>query len=289
MSSIADAGPRHRRLAGRDQQVADRDDRTATVLLSLPEAHPYRALAEGRYRPSRATDDERWELAREAVLAILAADVPHADEDPRYAASQRNALCALAYWAARDGEAALVPDALLDEETIQRYVADDSMARRASHRSRVALASTIRRFRRAYPVLFPAKPGAPSSEASLPPIEDWAFDVALAEVASFRNPETRLNLRALLVLGRAAGLDGSEMCHVSGEDVVQEPGAGTWVRVRRPGREREFPVLARVDRAPNSRASACWSRKQCDAKCCPTQPLRQGKQARSRGAGSRSV
>jgi hypothetical protein len=144
MSSIADAGPRHRRLAGRNQQVADRDDRTATVLLSLPEAHPYRALAEGRYRPSRATDDERWELAREAVLAILAADVPHADEDPRYAASQRNALCALAYWAARDGEAALVPDALLDEETIQRYVADDSMARRASHRSRVALASAVR-------------------------------------------------------------------------------------------------------------------------------------------------
>jgi hypothetical protein len=182
-----------------------------------------------------------------------------------------------------------VPDALLDEETIQRYVADDGAARRSSHRSRVALASAVRRFRRSYPALFPARRPTPAGEPELPPLEDWAFDLAMDEVAAFRNPETRLNLRALLVLGRAAGLDGSEMCHVSGEDVVQEPGAGTWVRVRRPGREREFPVLARVDRAPNSRASACWSRKQCDAKCCPTQPLRQGKQARSRGAGSRSV
>jgi len=275
MSSIADAGPRHRRLAGRDQQVADRDDRTATVLLSLPEAHPYRALAEGRYRPSRATDDQRWELAREAVLAILAADVPHADEDPRYAASQRNALCALAYWAARDGEAALVPDVLLDEETIQRYVADDSAARRSSHRSRVALASTVRRFRRAWPELFPARRTGPVEEPELPPLEDWAFDVALAEVASFRNPETRLNLRALLVLGRAAGLDGSEMCHVSGEDVVQEPGAGTWVRVRRPGREREVPVLARFADLAEDLAHA--RRERCliangPAPCDPSQP-----------------
>jgi hypothetical protein len=275
MSSIADAGPRHRRLAGRNQQVADRDDRTATVLLSLPEAHPYRALAEGRYRPAHATDDPRWAIASRAVMAVLEADALHATGDLRYLASQRNALCALAYWAARDGEAALVPDALLDEETIQRYVADDGVARRASHRSRVALASTIRRFRRAYPVLFPAKPGAPSSEASLPPLEDWAFDLAMAEVASFRNPETRLNLRALLVLGRAAGLDGSELCHLTGEDVIQEPGAGTWVRVRRPGREREVPVLARFADLAEDLAHARGSR--CliangPAPCDPSQP-----------------
>jgi len=33
------------------------------TLLCLPEGHPCRAFAEGRYRPSRATDDERWEFA----------------------------------------------------------------------------------------------------------------------------------------------------------------------------------------------------------------------------------
>jgi len=274
MPSVIGSRPK-RRYPAEVRGAAVANGAAGATLLCLPEGHPYRALAEGRYRPSRATDDERWELAREAVLAILAADVPHAAGDLRYAASQRNALCALAYWAARDGEEALVPDVLLDEETIQRYVADDGAARRSSHRSRVALASAVRRFRRSYPALFPARRPTPAGVPELPPLEDWAFDLAMAEVAVFRNPETRLNLRALLVLGRAAGLDGSEMCHVSGEDVVREPGAGTWVRVRRPGREREVPVLARFADLAEDLAHARGGR--CliangPAPCDPSQP-----------------
>jgi hypothetical protein len=107
----------------------------------MPEGHPYRALAEGAYRPAHAADDERWELARRGAERILAADAPLAEDDRGYVASERNALCALCYWAARDGEEALCPDALLDEATIQRFVADDGPTRRVSHRSRVALAS----------------------------------------------------------------------------------------------------------------------------------------------------
>jgi hypothetical protein len=274
MPSVIGSRP-ERRYPAEVRGAAVANGAAGATLLCVPEGHPYRTLAEGRYRPSRATDDQRWELAREAVLAILAADAPHAAGDLRYAASQRNALCALAYWAARDGEEALVPDVLLDEETIQRYVADDGAARRSSHRSRVALASAVRRFRRSYPALFPARRPTPAGVPELPPLEDWAFDLAMAEVAVFRNPETRLNLRALLVLGRAAGLDGSEMCHVSGEDVVQEPGAGTWVRVRRPGREREVPVLARFADLAEDLAHARGGR--CliangPAPCDPSQP-----------------
>jgi hypothetical protein len=84
------------------------------TLLCLSEGHPYRALAEGRYRPAHATDDSRWALAKRAVLK---ADAPYATGDLYYLASQRNAFCGLAYWAARDGEAALVPDVLLTEQS----------------------------------------------------------------------------------------------------------------------------------------------------------------------------
>ena len=150
MTSIPEPG-HGRPHSARGQESPDSPDATASLLSSLPEGHPYRALAEGAYRPSRATDDDRWEVAREAVLLILVADAPLAPDDWRYAASERNALCMLAYWAARDGAEALRPDALLDEETVQRFVADDGVSRRASHRSRVALASAIRRFRRSYP------------------------------------------------------------------------------------------------------------------------------------------
>lgn len=275
MSSITDSRPEDRHLAKGIDHAAGDEAVALEVLSSLPEDHPYRALAEGAYRPAHATDDARWALAQRAVVAVLAVDTPHATGDLRYAASQRNALCALAYWAARDGEGVLVADALLDEETIQRFVADDGVARRASHRSRVALASAVRRFRRAYPALFPTRrTGAPEAP-ELPPLEDWAFDLAMAEVPAFRNPETRLNLRALLVLGRSAGLDGSEMCHVTGTDVVSEPGAGTWVRVRRSGREREVPVLARfadlAEDLAHARGERCLIANVL-APCDPSQP-----------------
>jgi hypothetical protein len=226
-------------------QASARPENPRAVLLAMPEGHPYRALAEGAYRPAHAADDERWELARRGAERILAADAPLAEDDRGYVASERNALCALCYWAARDGEEALCPDALLDEATIQRFVADDGPTRRASHRSRVALASSVRRFRRAFPELFPQRRRPSEADPVLAPLEDWQFDAAWEETRGFRSAETRLNLRAMLLLGRGAGLDGAEMCFASGADVRHEPAAGTWVVVRRPGREREVPVLAR--------------------------------------------
>ncbi len=275
MISIPDSRPNCPHRSNGDGHTATGETDAAKLLLCLDEGHPYRLLAEGSYRPACATDDGLWNLAREAVLGILAADAPHVEDDRHYAASQRNVLCMIAYWAARDGGEALDPDVLLDETTVQRFIADDGATRRSSHRSRVALASSIRRFRRAFPTQFPPRRAAPSDAPELPPVDDWAFDLAMADVAAFRNPETRLNMRAILVLGRGAGLDGSEMCHTTGTDVVCEPGAGTWVRVRRPDREREVPVLARfsdlAEDLGHARGTRCLIAN-VEAPCTPSQP-----------------
>lgn len=216
-----------------------------TQILELPEGHAYRALAEDTYRPGHATDDAIWALARDAALVILAPNRESPQALSEHPDAGRNNLCHYLYWLAVGNPAMLAPNTALDDENIQRFIVNEGTVRRSSQRSRVALGSGVRAFRHGYPDLFPQRKLPSSEGAELPPVEDWQFQLAWEETAAFRNAETRGNVRGLLLLGRGAGLDASEMRWASGLHVHHEPAAGTWVTVVRAGHEREVPVLAR--------------------------------------------
>lgn len=67
----------------------------------------YRALAEGAYRPGRATDDATWALARDAALVILAANRESPQARGERPDAGRSALCQYLSWLAADDPAAL--------------------------------------------------------------------------------------------------------------------------------------------------------------------------------------
>lgn len=124
--------------------------------------------------------------------------------------------------------------------------ATDGRVRRTSHRSRVALRSLLRGFRAGFPQRFaPTRTRGGDSGPGLAPTEDWQWDLAFETCAGFRNPLTRRHARALLLLCRAAGLDGGDVRFVTGGDVERRAGAGLWVVVRRRAAQRAVPVLAR--------------------------------------------
>ncbi len=109
------------------------------------------------------------------------------------------------------------------------------------------MASAIRAFRFGYPALFPTRRlTGPAEDLELAPVEDWQFEIARAETAAFRNAETHLDLRALLVLGRGAGLGGLELRYTTGSHIGHVPAAGTWVEVTAPNEQRRVPILARL-------------------------------------------
>jgi hypothetical protein len=212
----------------------------------LEESHPYRALAEGTYRLTGAGDDDRWAITADAAAVILAANVDSPQARRVRSDRGRGSLCTELYFLSVDGPDVLKPLNSLDEETIQYFIANEGKIRRSTHRSRTALASHVRSMRFGFPELFPSNARYDDgNETELAPIEDWQFEIALAETAHFRNPETRLNMRAVLHLGRGAGCDGGEMPHIAGIHVERVPSAGTWLRIVAPGGERFVPVLAR--------------------------------------------
>lgn len=199
--------------------------------------HPYSRVESGEYVPSDANADD-WAAAKPVAVELLGADrARHPHHDKRTCVARRSALCLYLTWLAGDN-----PDLLddpLDPDQIRRYLATDGMQRRSSHRSRTAIKSILNSIR-----------GDEQPTPALPrdttePTSDVLFDRALAETAHFRNPVTRANTRALLLLTRGAGLDGADLRYVRGSDIQTIPGAGTWVHVKDPRYPRSVPILAR--------------------------------------------
>jgi hypothetical protein len=109
-----------------------------------PEGHPYLKVISGDFAPSRGSE-AAWKLAKPIAEQLLLTDYAKRDsnEDQQSALSRISALCLYLVWIAEN-----VPEHLLnnpmDHDEIRRYLATDGMTRRASHRSRVALGSTLR-------------------------------------------------------------------------------------------------------------------------------------------------
>jgi hypothetical protein len=86
-------------------------------------------------------------------------------------------------------------------------------------------------------------------QAALPfgrtPLPDLEFALARETVAHFKPPELRRRLSAMLVLARGAGASADDLRYVAGTDVSLVPHSGTWVEIRRPGHDRQVPVLAK--------------------------------------------
>lgn len=207
--------------------------------LLIPEGHPYAGVADGSYIPEGA-DPKAWRLAVPVVQELLLADFRNRPTlDRRNHLTRRSALSRYLVWLA-ENEPDLLTSEPLDTDEIRRYLATDSMMRRSSHRSRVALQSILMSFR-----FDPKSKQKPEPSGSIPPTSDDTFELALSESKHFRNPTTRANARALLLLSRAAGLDGADLRFIRGCDITKVPGAGTWVTVTNPTAPRRVPVLSR--------------------------------------------
>ena len=209
----------------------------------IPEHHPYRALIDGQYVPEKVTA-KLWKLAQPVAAEILAADYTRRpDRTDTEAASRRSALSHYLVWLA-ETEPELLSTEPLEEYEIRRYLASDGRLRRSSHRSRVALQSILMRLRGA-PAPRPVRQG---EDPIIEPTDDVTFEYALSECENFRSPVTRANTRALLLLARGAGLDGTDLRWVCGNDIIRIPSAGLWVDVRNPENPRKVPILERFAR-----------------------------------------
>lgn len=225
----------HRRPAGSSPEQQ---------LLDLPAEHPYRAVATGAFTPQATHGSDTWRTALPLVLAVLAADANLPSCNPDTAAHRRGALCTYLDWlAATDPRFLELPAALADIH-INRYLASDGRQRRSSHRSRVALRSQIRSYRAAYPALYQRQRKHSGKDQILQPLEDWQLSLAYESVAAFRSPATRVQLRAMLLLCRGAGLAGRDLRWITGQDIYRHANAGAWVRVTTPAAPRQVPILA---------------------------------------------
>jgi hypothetical protein len=220
-----------------------------------PDDHAYSKVLTGTFTPSRGSAAD-WALAKPIAQQLLLEDF--AKGLPRSQGRESNgrlsALCLYLNWLADIDPALLVKDPM-DRDQIRLYLATDGITRRSSHRSRVALRSTLNSFNpihKARVVLGPIP--------TIAPTDDHLFDQAMRVVENFRNPETRANSRALLLLCRATGVTGNELRYIAGDDVIKIAMAGTWLIVRAPGHEREIPVLKRFQKDLEDLALASGSR-----------------------------
>jgi hypothetical protein len=217
-------------------------DASLERLMALPEAHLFRAVADKSYRPKMAPDKAQWERAFPLFVQILAADPRALTDQCRTLCSRRAALARHLYWLAGDDPTQLEPDRALDQSVIERSALVTGA--RASYRSQLVFRSQIRSFQAGFPNLFLPK-APPRPVPDMDPISDADFLVALNAADTFRHPRTTDYVRALLLLGRGAGVDGYEARYVLASDVHRRRGAGLWVSIRRPPNVREVPVLAR--------------------------------------------
>lgn len=211
-------------------------------LLALPDGHQFRAVADRSYRPKRADDDAQWERAYPLLVEILAADPRRLTDNYRRLEVRRAALARHVYWLAGEYPDDLNADFALDDMQVGRSGA--CVSADSAYRSQSSFKSMLRSFRGGYPALFSPVPAVPQPNR-LTPVTDSEFAIALGAAETFLSPATRDHVRALLLLSRGAGADGVDCRYVVGSDVYRRPGAGLWVRMTRPGYEREVPVLKR--------------------------------------------
>jgi len=211
-------------------------------LMALPEGNKYREVAERSYRPRIAPIDEQWERAVPLLLEILAADPKRFSQSPRLLDGRRAALARHIYWLAGEHPRQLNPDFALDEATLVRSALNSEG--HTTERSQTSFRSQVRSFRAGFPELFPVRKRKRSG-GSTAPISDEDFAIAWQGASTFRSEATCRSVQAMLLLARAAGVDGMEARYVAGTDVVRKPGAGLWVRIDAGRRKREVPVLAR--------------------------------------------
>lgn len=207
----------------------------------------YRETVESGYWPKVAADRSQWRSAMPLFLEMLQA-LPERSEPGswRRLASMRASIAGYLYWLAGEDPGSLNADRALDEVPIQRYL-HSGLTRRVSHRSRVSLGSPIRQFRAGFPDLFPpVRPVPPAPE--LEPVSERDFGLALRVCQTFRSPATQRHTTAYLLLARGAGLGGADMRFVAGTDIRRGAAGALWVSVRRPGHERDVPVLRRFSR-----------------------------------------
>lgn len=208
---------------------------------TYPDGHPYAAVNDGSYSP-QDSDPTAWATARPVAQRLLAEDhAKRPTDDHRISQGRRSALCRYLTWLA-EHDPELLQSHPLDTDEIRRYLATDGQQRRNSHRSRVALRSILTSFQ-----TNPAEAKRDTSEprVSTAPTSDQLFTIALEETQHFRNPITRANTRAVLLLTRAAGLDGSDLRWVTGNHITQIPSAGTWINIVNPQNPRRVPILER--------------------------------------------
>lgn len=210
--------------------------------MALPEGHQFRAVADRSYRPKKAPNLEQWERAFPLYVEILAADPRRLTDNWRLLTTRRATLARHLYWLADDYPDDLNPDFALDDMQVTRSAACSEG--HTSERSRAAYMSQIRSFRAGFPELFDVRRRVAQAK-QMEPVSDREFAVALQAAETFRSPATQDRVRALLLLCRSAGADAGDCRYVTGTDVYRRPGAGLWVRLSRPGRAREVPVLER--------------------------------------------
>lgn len=226
----------------------------AAALAALPTDDPWQLCATGWTPPS--ADPVTWALCQPLFAHLLAAVVTARGASFKYGAVHRSNLANYLHWLASDNPEHLTVRIALSDSEIDRYLATEGGLRRRSHRSRVAVRSSLRSFRVGHPKVFrPSRRTGGAKDPVLPPVEDWEFDEALDQCDGFRNPLTRFHTRSILLLCRAAGLDGGDARWVRGEDIVRRSGAGLWVHVAHPTRTRDIPILARYATAIEDLAS----------------------------------
>jgi hypothetical protein len=210
--------------------------------MALPEGNKYREVAERSYRPRIAPIDDQWERAVPLLVEILAADPKRFSQSPRLLDGRRSALSRHIYWLAGEHPRQLNPDFALDEATLVRSALNSEG--HTTERSQTSYRSQVRSFRAGFPELFPVRTRKRSG-GSIAPLSDEDFEIAWQGAFTFRSEATCRSVQAMLLLARAAGVDGVEARHIAGTDVVHKPGAGLWVRIDAGRRKREVPVLAR--------------------------------------------
>lgn len=222
-------------------RVSGVDEQDVLALMALDAGHPYRKVLDGRSRPSDASSSE-LALALPFILQVLAADAGTTDST-RTSQTRVSALCRYCLFLLRTDQRFLQPPLAFRDEVLQRYLANDGVLRRTTHRSRTALTSTLKAWRRAFPSDYPMRDRARADgdDPILAPVEDFQLDIAFDQIHGLRNPITRLNVRGALLLARGAGLDGGDLQGVIGNQIVSRPGAGLWVTLP----DRDVPVLAR--------------------------------------------
>jgi hypothetical protein len=200
--------------------------------MSARHSAPPSAAVIAAYRPS-SVSDAAGAFARQVV----------AEAAPERPARARALLLAASRLAAFGDHVGLDLEAgvLLHSAVIERFVVTDG--RTFSPATRRTLRTNLRHLTRALAAHPQPAPVALPRERAKPPYSDAQIAAYLACAQAQSTITRRMHGGALICLGAGAGLIGSELRHVTGEDVLERSG-GVLVEVSG-RRARAVPVLGR--------------------------------------------